>query len=59
MRILVTGVTGQVGSALILRLSPFGTVIPADRTLIDMTAPREIAARLDELSPDIIVNPAA
>jgi len=59
LRILVTGVTGQVGSALVPRLARFGTVIPADRTLIDMTAPREIATRLDELSPDIIVNPAA
>lgn len=59
MRILVTGVTGQVGSALISALSPFGTIIPADRSLIDMTAPREIAARLDELAPDFIVNPAA
>lgn len=59
MRILITGVTGQVGSALVSRLSPFGTVIPADRKLIDMTVPGEIAARLDELAPDIIVNPAA
>lgn len=59
MRILVTGVTGQVGSALLSRLSAFGTVIPADRTVIDLSAPREIAARLDALAPDIIVNPAA
>lgn len=59
MRILVTGVTGQVGSALISRLSRFGTVIPADRTVIDLSAPREIAARLDALAPDIVINPAA
>lgn len=59
MRILITGITGQVGAALIPRLSPFGTVIPADRNLIDLTKPGEIAARLDELAPDIIVNPAA
>ncbi len=59
MRILITGVTGQVGAALVPRLSPFGTIISADRSLIDMTKPGEIAARLDELAPDIIVNPAA
>ena len=59
MRILVTGVTGQVGAALISRLSPYGTVIAADRTVIDLCAPREIAARLDALAPDIIINPAA
>jgi len=55
----VTGVTGQVGSALISRLSRFGTVIPADRTVIDLSAPREIAAQLDALAPDIVINPAA
>ncbi len=55
----MTGVTGQVGSALISRLSRFGTVIPADRTVIDLSAPREIAARLNALAPDIVINPAA
>lgn len=59
MRILVTGITGQVGSALLPRLAPFGNVIPADRGVIDLTKPEKIAERLDELKPDIIVNPAA
>jgi dTDP-4-dehydrorhamnose reductase len=59
LRILITGVKGQVGSALIPRLSAFGTVIAADRQLIDLTRPDEIGARLDELAPDVIVNPAA
>lgn len=59
MRILVTGVTGQVGSALVPRLAPFGSIISADRGLLDLTKPDQIAARLDELKPDVIVNPAA
>lgn len=59
MRILITGTTGQVGSALIPRLSPFGTVVPAGRALLDLTRPDEIAARLKDLAPDVIVNPAA
>ncbi len=59
MRILVTGVTGQVGAALISRLSPYGTVIAADRTVMDLCATREIGARLDALAPDIVINPAA
>jgi dTDP-4-dehydrorhamnose reductase len=59
MRILLTGVTGQVGGALLSRLSVLGNVVVADRTTLDLAAPREIAGRLDELAPDLIVNPAA
>lgn len=59
MRILITGVTGQVGSALIPRLAAFGTVIAADRQVLDLARPGEIGARLDALAPDVIVNPAA
>lgn len=59
MRILVTGVTGQVGAALATRLDAVGTVLPADRATLDLSKPAEIASRLDALSPDLIVNPAA
>lgn len=59
MRILVTGVTGQVGSALCSRLACVATVISADRAALDLTKPRQMALRLDELAPDMIVNPAA
>ncbi len=44
---------------MIPRLSAFGTVIAADRQLIDLSRPGDIGARLDELAPDVIVNPAA
>ena len=59
MRILVTGVTGQVGAALATRLAAFGTIVPAPRAMLDLTRPQEIGLRLDELAPDVIVNPAA
>ena len=59
MRILLTGVTGQVGGALLSRLPVLGTVVPADRKILDLAAPRDIARRLDELQPDLIINPAA
>jgi dTDP-4-dehydrorhamnose reductase len=36
MRILITGVTGQVGAALLVRLPSLGTIIPADRTTLDL-----------------------
>lgn len=51
--------SGQVGAALVSRLAPFGTVVAADRTLIDLTKPDGISSRLDEIKPDVIVNPAA
>jgi dTDP-4-dehydrorhamnose reductase len=59
VRILVTGVTGQVGSALMRSLRPHGELVPADRAVLDLTNPRELASRLDALRPDVIVNPAA
>lgn len=59
MRILVTGVTGQVGSALATKLAAFGTVVPATRSVLDLTRPQDIASQLDRIAPDVIVNPAA
>ena len=59
MRILVTGVTGQVGSALATKLAALGTVVPATRSVLDLTRPQDIASHLDEIAPDVIVNPAA
>jgi dTDP-4-dehydrorhamnose reductase len=59
MRILVTGVTGQVGRALAQRLETLGDVIPADRSVLDLAEPGTLAEALDRLAPDLIVNPAA
>ncbi|MEZ5786290.1 MAG: dTDP-4-dehydrorhamnose reductase [Xanthobacteraceae bacterium] len=59
MRILVTGVTGQIGGALMRRLQSSGTVIAADRAVLDLARPGKIAEGLDEIAPDLIVNSAA
>lgn len=59
MRILVTGVSGQVGSAICRRFAALGQVVAADRTMLDLSKPHEIAGKLDKLRPDVIVNPAA
>lgn len=59
MRILLTGVTGQVGQALRKPLHAFATVIAADRSALDLSRPDHISAALDSFSPDLIVNPAA
>ena len=69
MRILVTGVTGQIGGALLPRLQGLrveglpveglATTLAADRTMLDLSMPQAIPSTLDRLAPDIIVNPAA
>lgn len=59
MRILVTGVTGQVGRAILARVKPFGTCIAADRLLLNLSQPQSIPGTLDRLRPELIVNPAA
>ena len=59
MRILVTGVSGQVGGALVARLPASATVLAADRSVLDLAAPQTIAGTLDRLAPDIVFNPAA
>jgi dTDP-4-dehydrorhamnose reductase len=59
MRILVTGINGQVGSALLEPLALLGTVLATDRTSLDLSRPNNIPAVLDQLYPDFIVNPAA
>jgi len=59
MCILVTGVSGQVGGALVARLPLSATVLAADRSVLDLAEPHTIAGTLDRLAPDIIFNPAA
>jgi len=59
MRILVTGVTGQVGNALAKRLGRLGDVVPADRSVLNLAEPGTLPEALDRLSPDLILNPAA
>jgi dTDP-4-dehydrorhamnose reductase len=59
MRILVTGVTGQIGGAVVARLKGSATLLAADRAVLDLAAPQAIPDALDRLAPDIIINPAA
>ena len=59
MRIVITGVTGQVGGALGKVLASAGCVVPAGRDQLDLARPDKIGARLDRIRPDLIVNPAA
>jgi dTDP-4-dehydrorhamnose reductase len=59
MRILITGVSGQIGGAIYRRFRGLATIIAADRGLLDLGRPNGLPAQLDALAPDAIVNPAA
>jgi dTDP-4-dehydrorhamnose reductase len=59
MRILVTGVGGQVGGALVPRLQKYGTVIPIDVDTLDFAKPDGLADAMDRMAPEVIINPAA
>lgn len=59
MRVLVTGVTGQVGRALVAKLQGQYDLVPADRALLDLANVDSISEVLDSVNPDLIVNSAA
>ncbi|MFP5410021.1 MAG: dTDP-4-dehydrorhamnose reductase [Gammaproteobacteria bacterium] len=59
MRILLTGVNGQVGWELRRTLAPLGEVIAADRRVLDLADTASIRRNVAALAPDLIVNPAA
>lgn len=65
MKILLTGITGQVGWELRQTLMPLGEVIPVGRSAntvalqMDLTQPDSIRRTLREVKPDLIVNAAA
>lgn len=69
MRILLTGVDGQVGFELQRALAPLGEVVPSTLSgrlpgggaalPLDLAQPASLAAALDSVKPDVVVNPAA
>lgn len=59
MRVLVTGITGQVGGALRRRLNGLAEILACNRAELDLATPQMIPAALDRLKPEIIINSAA
>jgi len=59
VRILLTGVNGQVGWELQRTLAPLGEVIAADRSALDLADTAGIRRSVAAIAPDLIVNPAA
>jgi len=56
---MVTGVTGQVGGALLKVLEPMSSIVPAGRDELDLAQPDRINSTLNRIAPDLIINPAA
>jgi dTDP-4-dehydrorhamnose reductase len=59
MKILLTGSYGQVGFEIEKKLIRLGEVIATDRDTLDLTNPDAIKEFIDDIKPDIIINPAA
>src|SRR6185503_16016206 len=59
LRILLTGRTGQVGSALVDELAPLGEVRAFDRQGLDLLDPQSIRSAMAKVKPDVVVNAAA
>ena len=59
MKILLTGVNGQIGFYLNQRLSPFFEVFGGTRESFDLTNIEQMENVIDEFRPELIINPAA
>ncbi|MBR7963254.1 dTDP-4-dehydrorhamnose reductase [Burkholderia vietnamiensis] len=57
--ILVTGIRGQVGFALLRHMQGLGDVIGLDRAALDLASPDAIRSVVRSIRPTVIVNPAA
>lgn len=58
-RILLTGITGQVGHDLQRTLAPLGEVVSVARDQVDYAQPEAVLQMVESIAPQIIVNSAA
>lgn len=59
MKIMITGISGQVGRRLLERLAPEHELIGMDRQRLDLADRSQIESVIDMHEPDLIINPAA
>lgn len=58
-KILLIGITGQVGQELQQTLPTIGEVVGIGRQSLDLTQPEQIQQKIAEIQPNIVVNAAA
>ena len=58
-KILLTGITGQVGQELQHTLTSLGEVVGLSRSQFDLSQPEQIEAQIARIKPEIIVNAGA
>jgi dTDP-4-dehydrorhamnose reductase len=58
-RVLVTGSDGQVGRALLNKFDGAAELVPCNRSVLDLSKPNEIRAKVREVAPDVIINAGA
>lgn len=58
-KILLTGVNGQVGWELVRSLQGLGHIVAPKREQLDLANPDSLRAMLRDVSPTLIINPAA
>lgn len=58
-KILLIGITGQVGQELQQTLPAIGEVVGVGRQSLDLSQPEQIQQKIAEIQPDIVVNAAA
>lgn len=59
MKILLTGITGQLGQELLKTLSAVGEVRGVDRNTLDLAQPETIRNAIASVQPDVIINASA
>lgn len=59
LRILISGQHGQVSQALQHSLKDMGELIVLGRDQFDLSQPQSLRAKVRDLKPDLIINPAA
>jgi dTDP-4-dehydrorhamnose reductase len=59
LRTLILGAAGQLGRELERAFKGFGSIIAANRSILDLTQPEQIRAVVRRVQPDVILNAAA